>query len=141
MAMRCFGRARFAGIAALPLLASLRGAVDLAPALRAGDFLRAEVFRADALDAVRALAPARATGFFDFFLSLFFAIPALPVRSNKASTDGPCRHCEERMRRSNPEHTSNSGLLRFARNDAEISMQPEHAVDGAKLGGLDQLGV
>jgi hypothetical protein len=65
MATRCFGRAFFAGAGVLPLLFSLRRAVDLAAALR-GDFFCADDFVA-----------ARAVGFLAFFL----AIGALPFVS------------------------------------------------------------
>src|SRR3954452_11899862 len=43
----------------------------------------------------------------------------LPVRSNGVFFIADClaRHCEERLRRSNPRHTKKVGLLRFARND------------------------
>src|SRR5690349_98336 len=63
MATRCFGRAGLAAAEILPLLFSLRRAVDLAGALRAGDVFFAAFLLA-----------ARAAGFFDFDL----AIGALP---------------------------------------------------------------
>src|ERR1700722_10070902 len=138
MATCCFGRARLAGAAALPLLFNFRRAFDLAAAFRVDDFFRADVFAA-----VRDLAAARAAGFLDFFL----AIPALPVLSNKASTHKTFRHCEQSEAIQSYRKT---GLLRrfTPRNDAERvcqvrtkSMQAEHAVERAKFGGLDQLGV
>src|SRR5215469_11636812 len=63
MATRCFGRAFFAGAAALPLLFSLRRAVDFAAALRAGDVFRAAFLLA-----------ARAAGFLDFFLAMMLSL-------------------------------------------------------------------
>src|ERR1700722_10452781 len=72
MAMRCLGRARFTGAAALPLLFSFLRAVDLAAALRAGDFFCAAV-----------LAAARAVGLLDFRLGFFLAIDVLPFRYPK----------------------------------------------------------
>src|SRR5258708_37740102 len=44
-------------------------------------------------------------------------------KKTKAGSDpGPfsCRHCEEHLRRSNPDRLLGCGLLRFARNDGYI---------------------
>jgi hypothetical protein len=73
MAMRCFGRARFTGADARPLLASFLRADDFATALRAVDFFCAGVFAA-----------ARVVGFLadfsfaDFLLGFFATIDVLP---------------------------------------------------------------
>src|ERR1700750_3273581 len=69
MATRCFGRAFFAGAGALPLLFSLRRAVDSAAALR-GDFFCVVDFAA-----------ARAAGFLAFFLAIGVLSPLFGEQS------------------------------------------------------------
>src|ERR1700688_3614077 len=142
MAMRCFGRARFAGTARALVLRSFAlidlRAVDLAAALRAGDFFWAAV-----------LAAARAVG---FFVGFFLAIDVLPYRlSEKVSTNGTSwggsakrnppprgKNGGLRLRRTHP---TNSDLSRRSSKSEGGSMQPEHAVDGAQFSRLDQFGV
>src|SRR6185437_10673484 len=119
MATRCFGRAFFAGADALPLLFSLRRAVDLAAALR-GDFFCAADFVA-----------ARAAGFLVFLLAIVlspsFGEHSLSRMRFRRMGKAKRAHCHDRQAR--------VGTLRFAHPtdsfDAATSMQPEHAVDGA----------
>src|ERR1700733_2178602 len=119
MAARCFARARLAGSSALPLLLSLRRAVGLAATLRADDFFCA-VFLVAVLD----LAAAREAGFFVFLL----AIPARPCLEGKANT--------------NEASSSRTSERQQARSGTTLrSMQPKHAVDGAKFCRLDQFGM
>src|SRR6185312_4710417 len=68
MATRCLGRVRLTGAAAVPLLFSLRRAVDFPAALPAGDFFCAAF-----------LVAARDAGLFDFFLAM---MPSLMLRPN-----------------------------------------------------------
>src|ERR1700712_3950213 len=97
MAMRCFGRARLAGVGARPLLASFFRADDLTAALTA--FVLAAL----------ALAALRAGVFFcevgrlagrddDFLVGFFLAINVLPFRNRKGLAQFALRWWQSRAR-------------------------------------------
>src|ERR1700738_1467015 len=113
MAMRCFGRARFATGAPRALALIAFRAVDLAVCLRGGDFFCAA-----------ALAAAREVGFCLAIDVLPFAWCGGNVSTDRASEDGLSAA------------SSPSYETRWAQREERLcphnrSMQPEHAVDGA----------
>src|SRR6266545_4932214 len=125
MAMRCFGRAFLAGFdlaAATPLAFLI--------VLRAEDL--AAVLWPDHFFFTAGCAAARdATFFLAMGASLFVCGGRLTQIGFRRWGNGP-RWAKARLRRAHPCPSYKTSTL---------SMQPEHAVDGAQLGGLDQLGV